>query len=57
VVGAPRLLTLAGGQFGLGYGNGAHAPDEFWVVESANPKVAGVDGAARSFVELFYNLA
>ena len=50
-------LRLPAGQFGMGYGGGAHAPDEFWVVEAANPKVAGMDGAARSFVELFYALA
>ena len=50
-------LKLPAGQFGLGHGGGAHAPDEYWVVESANPKVAGMDGAARSFVELFYALA
>jgi acetylornithine deacetylase/succinyl-diaminopimelate desuccinylase-like protein len=53
--GAP--LKLAAGQFGLGHGAGAHAPDEYWLVESANPKVAGMDGSARSFVELFYALA
>jgi acetylornithine deacetylase/succinyl-diaminopimelate desuccinylase-like protein len=50
--GAP--LNLPAGQFGLGLGGGAHAPDEFWLVESANPKVAGMDGAAASFVEFFY---
>ena len=49
-------LRLAAGQFGLGHGGGAHAPDEYWIVESSNPKVAGMDGAARSFVELFYAL-
>jgi acetylornithine deacetylase/succinyl-diaminopimelate desuccinylase-like protein len=53
--GAP--LKLAAGQYGLGHGAGAHAPDEYWLVESSNPKVAGMDGAARSFVELFYALA
>jgi acetylornithine deacetylase/succinyl-diaminopimelate desuccinylase-like protein len=47
-------LELAAGQFGLGHGGGAHAPDEYWVIESANPKVAGMDGAVRSFVDLFY---
>ena len=47
-------LKLAAGQFGLGHGAGAHAPDEYWLIESANPKVAGMDGAVRSFVELFY---
>ena len=53
--GAP--LNLPAGIFGLGHGAGAHAPDEYWLVESANPKVAGMDGSARSFVELFYALA
>ena len=53
--GAP--LSLPAGQFGLGYGGGAHAPDEFWLIDSANPKVAGMDGAVRSFVEFFYACA
>ncbi len=53
--GAP--LKLPAGQFGMGHGDGAHAPDEYWIVESANPKVAGMDGAVRSFVELFYACA
>jgi acetylornithine deacetylase/succinyl-diaminopimelate desuccinylase-like protein len=46
-------LRLPAGQFGLGHGGGAHAPDEYWLVESTNPKVLGMDGAARSFVEFF----
>jgi acetylornithine deacetylase/succinyl-diaminopimelate desuccinylase-like protein len=50
-------LRLAAGQFGMGIGGGAHAPDEFFLIESSNPKVAGLDGAVRSFVELFYALA
>ncbi|MFL5616300.1 MAG: M20/M25/M40 family metallo-hydrolase [Gemmatimonadaceae bacterium] len=49
--GAP--LKLPAGQFGLGHGDGAHAPDEYWIIDSANPKVAGMDGAVRSFVEFF----
>jgi acetylornithine deacetylase/succinyl-diaminopimelate desuccinylase-like protein len=53
--GAP--LKLPAGQFGLGHGGGAHAPDEYFVIESANAKVAGMDGAVRSFVDLFYSLA
>src|SRR5215207_2323936 len=53
--GAP--LGMPAGIFGLGHGGGAHAPNEYWVVESANPKVAGMDGSARSFVDLFYALA
>ena len=50
-------LRLAAGQFGLGTGGGAHAPDEFFLIDSANPKVAGLDGAAASYVDLFYALA
>ena len=53
--GAP--LKLPAGQFGLGHGDGAHAPDECWLIESANPKVAGMDGAVRSYVDYFYALA
>jgi acetylornithine deacetylase/succinyl-diaminopimelate desuccinylase-like protein len=50
-------LRLPAGHFGLGHGNGAHAPDEYYVIESANPKVQGMDGAARSHVEFLYELA
>lgn len=44
-------LHLPAGHFGLGHGSGAHAPDEYYVIESSNPKVQGFDGATRSFVE------
>jgi acetylornithine deacetylase/succinyl-diaminopimelate desuccinylase-like protein len=50
-------LNLPAGHFGLGHGNGAHAPDEYLVIESANPKVQGFDGAVRSQVEYLYELA
>jgi acetylornithine deacetylase/succinyl-diaminopimelate desuccinylase-like protein len=50
-------LTLAAGHFGLGHGGGAHAPDEFFVIESANPKVRGFDGMALSLAEYLYELA
>jgi len=50
-------LRLPSGHFGLGHGAGAHAPDEFYVIESSNPKVAGFDGATRSFVDYLYELA
>jgi len=50
-------LKMASGHFGLGHGSGAHAPDEYYVVESANPKVQGIDGAALSFVQYLYELA
>jgi len=50
-------LKLAAGHFGLGHGSGAHAPDEYYVIESTNPKVAGFDGAVRSFAEYLFELA
>src|SRR5213594_2583585 len=50
-------LKLAAGHFGLGHGSGAHAPDEYYVIESANPNVQGFDGAVMSFVEYLYELA
>jgi acetylornithine deacetylase/succinyl-diaminopimelate desuccinylase-like protein len=50
-------LKLAAGHFGLGHGSGAHAPDEYYVIESANPNMQGFDGAAMSFVEYLYELA
>jgi acetylornithine deacetylase/succinyl-diaminopimelate desuccinylase-like protein len=49
-------LKLASGHFGLGHGSGAHAPDEYYVIESDNPKVAGFDGAVMSFVDYLYEL-
>lgn len=50
-------LKLAAGHFGLGHGSGAHAPDEYYVIESSNPKIQSFDGAAMSFVEYLYELA
>jgi acetylornithine deacetylase/succinyl-diaminopimelate desuccinylase-like protein len=50
-------LRLPAGHFGLGHGGGAHAPDEYYVIESANPKVQGIDGATRSYVEYLYELS
>ncbi|MCB1553818.1 MAG: M20/M25/M40 family metallo-hydrolase [Xanthomonadales bacterium] len=50
-------LSLASGHFGLGDGGGAHAPDEFLVIESVNPKVEGYDGAVMSYVDYLYAIA
>jgi len=50
-------LLLPAGHFGLGHGSGAHAPDEYYVIESTNPKLQGMDGAATSHVEFLYELA
>ena len=49
-------LKLASGHFGLGHGSGAHAPDEYYVIDSTNPKIQGMDGAVMSFVEYLYEL-
>ncbi len=53
--GAP--LKLAATHFGLGFGTGAHAPNEFYVIESKNKNIAGFDGAALSYVDYLYELA
>ncbi|MBS0373272.1 MAG: M20/M25/M40 family metallo-hydrolase [Proteobacteria bacterium] len=50
-------LKLPAGHFGLGHGSGAHAPNEYYVIESSNPKVAGLDDAVMSHVEYLYELA
>jgi acetylornithine deacetylase/succinyl-diaminopimelate desuccinylase-like protein len=49
-------LHLAAGHFGLGHGSGAHAPDEYYVIESKNTNVQGMNGAVRSFVEYLYEV-
>jgi len=49
-------LSLPAGHFGLGHGGGAHAPDEFYLIESTNPKVQGFDGAVMSYVDYLYEL-
>lgn len=53
--GAP--LSKPAGHFGLGHGSGAHAPNEYYVIESSNPKVEGMAGATQSYVEFLYQLA
>ncbi len=53
--GAP--VNLPAGQFGMGHGSGAHAPDEYWVVESSNPKVKGMADATMGFVDFLYEVA
>jgi len=50
-------LKLPAAHFGLGHGGGAHAPDEYLVIESSNPKVMGWDGAVMSYVDYLHELA
>jgi acetylornithine deacetylase/succinyl-diaminopimelate desuccinylase-like protein len=50
-------VAIPAAQFGLGHGGGAHAPDEYFVVDSANPKVMGLTGAVMGFVDFLYEMA
>jgi len=50
-------LRLAAGHFGLGHGSGAHAPDEYFVIEPSNPTVADWDGAVASHAAYLFALA
>ena len=50
-------LKLAAVGFGLGAGGGAHAPDEWYLIDSKDPKVAGLDESAMFYVDYLYNLA
>lgn len=50
-------LNLAAGHFGLGHGSGQHAPNEYFLIESTNPKLQGYDGATMSYVEYLFELA
>ena len=50
-------LRLAAGHFGLGHGSGAHAPDEYFVIEPANAKVADWNGAVASHAAYLFALA
>ena len=50
-------LSLPAGHFGLGHGAGAHAPNEYYVVESTNPKVAGITDAILGYVDMFHQIA
>ncbi len=50
-------VSLPAGQFGLGHGSGAHAPNEYFLIESSNPKLAGYDGATLSYVDFLYEVA
>jgi acetylornithine deacetylase/succinyl-diaminopimelate desuccinylase-like protein len=50
-------VSLPAGQFGLGHGDGAHAPNEYVVIESSNPKVLGYDAATAAFCDFLYQVA
>jgi acetylornithine deacetylase/succinyl-diaminopimelate desuccinylase-like protein len=50
-------VSLAAGQFGLGHGGGAHAPNEYFVIDSSNPKIAGIANSTMGFVDFLYTMA
>ncbi|WP_437914844.1 M20/M25/M40 family metallo-hydrolase [Sorangium sp. So ce302] len=52
-----KPLELPAGHVGLGHGSGAHAKDEYFVIEpAAGKKYLGLDGATRSFVDFLFAL-
>jgi acetylornithine deacetylase/succinyl-diaminopimelate desuccinylase-like protein len=53
--GAP--LNLPAAQFGLGHGSGAHAPDEYFVIDSSNRRVMGLTGATMGYIDFMYEMA
>lgn len=50
-------VSIPAGHFGLGHGSGAHAPDEYYLIESANPRVAGLIDATMGYADFLYQLA
>jgi len=50
-------ISLPATEFGLGLGGGAHAPDEYYVIDSSNPKVAGLEAATMGYVDYLYAYA
>ena len=53
--GAP--LNLPASTFGIGRGGAQHAPDEWYLIESSNPKVAGIDEVTMFYIDYLYELA
>ncbi len=50
-------VNLPASGFGPGYGTGAHAPNEFFVLDSTNPKVKGYVDSTMVFVDFLYEMA
>jgi acetylornithine deacetylase/succinyl-diaminopimelate desuccinylase-like protein len=50
-------LKMSAGHFGVGRGGGAHAPDEWLLIESSDPKVAGYAQQAETFADYLYEIA
>lgn len=52
-----KPVSLPASHFGFGHGSGAHAPDEYFVVESSNEKVMGLDGTMMGYIDFFHEMA
>ena len=50
-------LNLPASQFGLGRGGGAHAPNEWFLIESGKPGLYGLDEATLAYVDYLYTVA
>jgi acetylornithine deacetylase/succinyl-diaminopimelate desuccinylase-like protein len=50
-------LNMAAGHFGVGRGGGAHAPDEWLLIESSDPRVAGFEQQAVMVADYLYEVA
>lgn len=50
-------VSIPAGHFGTGHGGGAHAPNEYFLIDSTNPKVAGLVDATMGYAEFLYTLA
>jgi acetylornithine deacetylase/succinyl-diaminopimelate desuccinylase-like protein len=50
-------LKMAAGHFGIGRGGGAHAPDEWLLIDSTDPKVAGFEQQAVTYADYLYEVA
>ena len=53
--GPPLKLPAVG--FGIGTGGAAHAPNEWYLIDSSNKKIAGIDEATMFYVDYLYELA
>jgi acetylornithine deacetylase/succinyl-diaminopimelate desuccinylase-like protein len=50
-------VSLPASHFGLGHGGGAHAPDEYFVIDSSNPRVSGFTGVVMGYIDFLYEMA
>jgi acetylornithine deacetylase/succinyl-diaminopimelate desuccinylase-like protein len=50
-------VSLPAAHFGLGHGSGAHAPDEYYVIDSSNPRVMGITGTVMGYIDFLFEMA